>query len=442
MVKHRQRWFACVEPSRDRHLLASQVQTSGADYVGAIWFKDRPGGGEMKVGFSTRNYATARNIVGLVPGVDYVQVYDINKIITGFGRATTTLLHREPLKDYDLRFSFNDHNLNHVDLLHFFNTISFGRTPWITSFETIIPRFQDTVACHRGKNCGYSSLLNQKEVLKALEALSSSFCKTVIALSDCNLRMQKDLLLHFPEFRSSIERKLICVHPPQQLVVNSYADKHLPLEKPIHFMFVGNAFFCKGGTQILEAFLEFKKKKDHDLRLSIVSSMALDDYATKKTAQDVQIAENILRKNSGWITHYSHLPNQKVLDLMTRAHVGLLPTFADTYGYSVLEFQACGCPVISTDVRALPEINNNETGWMIKIPKNRLGEALYSAEKDRAEVGLIIKEELKRLIAEIMENRGVISRKSEAAIQHIKDKHSPAEFSRRLGEIYHRALDS
>ena len=395
----------------------------------------------MKVGFSTGDYATARNIVGLVPGVDYVKAYDLNRFRTRLGRAATILLRRPPSKDYDLRFSFDDHNLNRVDILHLFNAISFGKTPWITTFETIIPRFQDTLTRHHGRECGYSSLVDDKKVVRALEALSGDPCKTIIALSECNLMMQKDLLHHFPEFRSTIERKLTCVHPPQKIVVNSYADKHLSLGKPIHFMFVGNAFFCKGGMQILEACLELRKKNQYDLQLTIVSSMDLDDYATQKTQKDVQVASDIIRKNSDWITHYAHLPNQKVLDLMKTAHVGLLPTFADTYGYSVLEFQACGCPVVSTDVRALPEINNNEMGWMIKVPKNRLGEGIYTTKEDRAEVGLVIKEELKRLIAEIVEDRGVISRKSDAAIQHVRDRHSPTEFSNRLGEIYDRALE-
>ena len=74
----------------------------------------------MKVGFSTDDYATARNIVDFVPGVDYVKVYDFNRVLTKVGRAATTLLRRQPLRDYDFRFSFNDRNLNRVDILHFF----------------------------------------------------------------------------------------------------------------------------------------------------------------------------------------------------------------------------------------------------------------------------------------------------------------------------------
>lgn len=62
---------------------------------------------------------------------------------------------------------------------------------------------------------------------------------------------------------------------------------------------------------------------------------------------------------------------------MKKSDVGLLPTWADTYGYSVLEFQACGCPVISSNTRGLPEINNNEAGWIINMPLTKLKEIDY-----------------------------------------------------------------
>ena len=63
-----------------------------------------------------------------------------------------------------------------------------------------------------------------------------------------------------------------------------------------------------------------------------------------------------------WISYVPKLTNNETLELMKKSHIGLLPTYADTYGYSVLEFQAAGCPVITTNVRALPEINNNNLG--------------------------------------------------------------------------------
>jgi len=394
----------------------------------------------MKIGYSSDSYPDKRNIIDIVPNFDYVKVYDINKILLYmYFLANKKLLHR-PTVMLDLDFSFNDLNLNHVDILHFFNKISFGKTPWITTFETIVPRFNSTLSCNHGQNCSYSSLIHDKKILRALEALSSDACKQIIAISECNLNMQKDFLRHFPQYHSKIEHKLICLHPPQKIIVDNYENKGITLKEQIHFIFVGSSFFRKGGIEILEAFQESKKNYGYNLKLTIVSSLKIDNYATKEKEKDIKIAKDIIHKNSDWIDYYDRLPNQKVIELMKSAHIGLLPTYADTYGYSVLEFQATGCPVISTNVRALPEINSNEIGWIIEIPKNHLGEAIYTTKEDRAKISRTIKKELMSIITEIMGNRQVILSKTNAALKHIRNHHSPEEFSRKLGEIYHRAL--
>jgi glycosyltransferase involved in cell wall biosynthesis len=86
----------------------------------------------------------------------------------------------------------------------------------------------------------------------------------------------------------------------------------------------------------------------------------------------------------------------------------------DFGGSSLLEFQACGCPVISTDVRALPEINDNETGWRISVPKNKLGEAIYTTHEDRLKVSAAIKAGLADALHEIFRNSRVIIPRSSA----------------------------
>ena len=77
---------------------------------------------------------------------------------------------------------------------------------------------------------------------------------------------------------------------------------------------------------------------------------------------------------------------------------------------------------------------------MIEVPKNRLGEAIYTSKEDRDQLSWAIKTGLKRVIGEIMENREIVLRKANAALQHIKNYHSPEDYSRKLSEIYHCAL--
>ena len=213
----------------------------------------------------------------------------------------------------DKRFSFNDFNLNRVDILHLFNSISFGRTPWITTFETIVPRFKTTLACHHGETPDFSSLINEKQIIMALEVLSNDSCRKLIAMSECNLNIQKEFLRHFPQYRSEIEHKLTYLHPPQETLIGNYESKHLALDGQISFAFVGGDFFRKGGMEILETFRDLRKNNGYNLRLAIVSSLNIDDYATKEGKEDVKIASDIIQTNKDWIDYYYSLPNKEVL---------------------------------------------------------------------------------------------------------------------------------
>ncbi|MCK9247202.1 MAG: glycosyltransferase, partial [Anaerolineaceae bacterium] len=135
-----------------------------------------------------------------------------------------------------------------------------------------------------------------------------------------------------------------------------------------------------------------------------------------------------------------NLPHDKVLELMKNCDVGLLPTYADSYGFSVLEEQACGLPVISTDVRALPEINNTSVGWIIRVPKNELGEALYSTPEERERLSQQIQSGMEAIISSIVADPSVIYTKAAAAIERVRDNHDPQVYAQKLREIYQEAL--
>lgn len=125
-----------------------------------------------------------------------------------------------------------------------------------------------------------------------------------------------------------------------------------------------------------------------------------------------------------------------MLELCKTAHVGLLPTFADTYGYSVLEMQASGVPVITTNVRALSEINNNDCGWMATLPLNQYGEALYSRIESRNEMKQKLSAELDRIFNDIFLNPDRLQGKALASLDRIKRYHSPEKYGEELKRLY------
>ena len=77
-------------------------------------------------------------------------------------------------------------------------------------------------------------------------------------------------------------------------------------------------------------------------------------------------------REAKWIKYYARLNNADILNLIRECHIGLLPTLGDTFGFSVLEMQSMGCPVITTNRMALPEINDGEKGWVINTKKIEL----------------------------------------------------------------------
>ena len=392
----------------------------------------------MKIGYAVSNYPAVRNIIGKASGHDYVKVHDVHRQVFRAAKALERLTGRNFDLTVDNQFSFNDFGVNKVDVLHLFNAVSFGRTPWITTFETLVPRFSATRNCHHGRDCLYGDLSTSKTVVAAIRALSSRSCRGIIALSDCARTMQLDFVRNcFPRDFDAIEAKLRVIHPPQRPLVEACRDKRMPGE--LRLMLVGSSFVRKGGREVIAAVQDFRRRSACDVRLTIVSALAIDDYATRETQADIDAVKQVIDQNAAWITHHPRLPNDEVIALMKASHVGLLPTYADTYGFSVLEFQATGCPVITTDVRALPEINTDEVGWVIPVPKNRLGEASYGSAEGRSTISAAIREGLRSALEDIVASADRLHVKSMAALERIRVAHDPDRFSRELGEMYRAA---
>ena len=296
-----------------------------------------------------------------------------------------------------------------------FNTIRIDSRPFVVFFETTLPR-----GLRKG---GWLFRLQEM-------AMKSERCKAIIAISDCAKELQKQ------EHRT--HKEIIVLHPPQTLNIAAKWKERFIAPKQINFCFVGREFARKGGVEILRAFNNIKSKNWH---LTIISGLSFDDYATQYTMREQQLLDaevkSILRERESQIEFYESLPNSAVLQTMQNCHVGLLPTWHDTYGYSVLEFQASGCPVITTDVRALPEINNNTCGWIIPIGE-KFGARISPLKSDvqRQAFSLELVRNLQEIFNEIIVTpRDMLQIKSQACIARIKAQHDPTSHKMALQKI-------
>jgi glycosyltransferase involved in cell wall biosynthesis len=394
----------------------------------------------MKVGIVAYRYdyyPYIRNIVGIVPGVEYRKSRDLYAWINAVARTLNRTVRREVISTFDLNNQFCDFELNRVDLLHLFNGISYCHTPWVSTFETILPRLRSSLQIVRGSTRG---VIKGGNLHRAVKVLAGPNCKQIIAMSECTANMQRQLLSNFSVYAKSIVEKMTVMHPPQELHISNFNEKQVGLDSRIKFMMVGNAFFRKGGPEVIATMKKVRDQYGYGLELTVVSNLSPDGYVMPVSPQVINNTRIFLQDNRDWITYYPQLPNDEVMELMKKVHIGLLPTYADTYGYSMLEFQACGCPVITTDVRSLPEINDNEKGWMIHVPKNQLGEAIYDTEAERRVLSQAICDGLEAAIHNIFADRSVIPHKANQSILSIKANHSLTDFSARLKKIYQDAL--
>lgn len=364
----------------------------------------------MKILHSHKGYPEQRNFLGS-KNISYVQKIDFFKIIS---HLCFKLFNKIP--NWSLNLFYNPF-IKSTETIHFFNGICLSNQRWVTTFETSLPRL--------GKAPNWLYKL-------AVKKMASDNCIKLIALSQCTFDINKARLKReFPKYADVIINKTTVIHPPQKIIL----EKEKEINENITFTLVGNQFWSKGGREVIAVF-EKLHSENYKFQLNIISNLSTDSYASHTTEKDlIELNKNIpnLPKEFNFI---GSLPNKEVLDILKKSDIALLPTYADTYGYFILEAQACGTPVISTDIRAIPEINNEDCGWIINVPKDDSGNGKLSTKEEREFFSSTIEKELYKICKNILEKPEIIIEKSVKSISRINSSHSPIHHAELLSNIY------
>ncbi|MEB2782437.1 glycosyltransferase family 4 protein [Algoriphagus sp. C2-6-M1] len=373
---------------------------------------------KIRVGTIGLSYNHRKNFYGLVPKkVSYFKALDLISPYRVMMRShiLKKLLAHPVMKN--IHFAPLQRK---VDIFHFFNALSLSKTPWITTFETSLPRW------------GMDKF--------GLNAIASESCKGIVAMSNCAREiMLRKVSIDYPEHLEKISSKLTVIHPSQNPAIDYWDEKALNLEGKLVFTVIGNDFFRKGGAEIVRVF-ERLFEEGANVEVRIISNLKFGDYASQASQTDKDWVTKLISTYPDQISHYQNIPNTEVLALLKSTHVGLLPTYADTYGYSVLEYQSMACPVISTNIRALSEINSIERGWVIEVPKDEFGEGLYRNKEEREVLSKIIEKELEKTVREILTNPSLISQKGQKALVGLKEKNDPEMNAESYFQLYQKAL--
>jgi len=314
-------------------------------------------------------------------------------------------------------------------IIHLFNEVASTRKPWVSTFETELPRVLPVPGLPKFSN---------PELSKQLRLVAAPQCVAIVAMSEAARQIQLKLLAAFPDEAAAIVPKLHTLHPPQPVLYDGPRQQ----EDKVIFTFVGNEFYRKGGAEVVLAFSELADEGliDADsVEVNLTGNLnhrynfAHGNY--QDDASFFQQIESLLSAHP-FFKHTASRPNDEMIALFKRAHVGLLPTWQDTYGFSVLEMQACGCPVISTNVRALPEINPAEAGWTIACPLNDMFELSIRSAEEKSALRRLLVTQLKAYVVAIIADSASVASRSRCAVERILTHHHPVRFQEQLNAIY------
>ena len=274
-----------------------------------------------------------------------------------------------PLNRIDGRYEgvtvFNPLPPRHFDLLHAFNRIPLGRTPFVIGFESHLPR---AFGIEGGAWWRWMR-----------DMLASPRCRGIVAISD----FARHVFLQAADGNPRLSGKLHRRYPNLVLPESDDVLDGDVAAAPFRLVFVGNHFARKGGCVAVKL-AEKAGRQGLAIQIDIVSRLEMgggiwtdpDDAAAFAPYHALLALPNV-------VVHRD-LPNSAVIALLRRAHMSLLPTFGDTFGYSAIESMANHTPVIATRQAALPElIRHGEDGILLDLPVTTLGEWIHLGAPDR-----------------------------------------------------------
>jgi len=126
---------------------------------------------------------------------------------------------------------------------------------------------------------------------------------------------------------------------------------------------VGGSQWYKNQRGVISIYADYVQAEDNPLPLWCIGP-----------PPNAEIAEQLARVGKkGEVRFYQNLDNLTLQAVYSRARALLFPSLAEGFGWPLIEAQACGCPVITTDEAPMNEIGGDAA---VYLPRLKMGDDL------------------------------------------------------------------
>lgn len=257
----------------------------------------------------------------------------------------SSLFLRSPIKGYFRSYESSEHDLIEATLSPIFTN-----NKWIYS----VANFQEAMSFNF---CGFPlPRLVRSYYIKNI-ILKENF-KKLIFWSEYG---KKTLSTYGNIKDHRVTDKCIVVYPAIRKISDCFIRFN---ENNINLLFSGD-FFRKGGANVIDAF-KYISDIYSNVNLFICCDEKLDFNTENYSLKKEYIEKIKTNKNINLLGRVDR--DDMVNNILPKMDIYLLPTYAEAFGYAVIEAMAYGIPVITTKISAIPEmIEHEKSGFLIDI---------------------------------------------------------------------------
>ncbi len=192
---------------------------------------------------------------------------------------------------------------------------------------------------------GFTGQLLQSWISRGLKAANFIVCDSYATLNDCKL------VLAIPETSLAVVY-LGLNYPYKPMSVKEANDRlsQLGIAKDQRYLMnIGGNSWYKNRLTVLKIFAHLVNQYQHDLFMIFAGQMLTPEMST--FIAEANIKNRVIQLGS--------ISNEDLRALYTRAAGLIFPSFEEGFGWPVLEAQACGCPVFTSNRAPMTEVGSN-----------------------------------------------------------------------------------